>query len=67
MAEKSRISLRTIRRDANDKRKKMETEKSISEDDGFKSHENIQKLIDKYIKEIDALLEEKIKALMEFN
>jgi len=64
MAEKSRISLRTIRRDANDKVKKMEHDKTIPEDDGFRAHESIQKLIDKYIKEIDVLLDEKSKALM---
>ena len=65
MAEKSRISLRTIRRDANDKLKKLQSDKTISEDEYFKSHEDIQKLTDKYIKEIDELLEEKGKALME--
>ncbi|HBG60316.1 MAG: ribosome recycling factor [Omnitrophica WOR_2 bacterium GWF2_38_59] len=64
MAEQSRISLRTIRKDANDKIKKLEHDKAIAEDDGFKAHESIQKLIDKYIKEIDVLLEEKSKALM---
>ncbi len=65
MAEKSRISLRTIRRDANDKLKKLQSDKTISEDEYFRSHEDIQKLTDKYIKEIDELLEEKGKALME--
>ena len=65
MAEKSRISLRTIRRDANDKLKKLQNDKTISEDDYFKSHEEVQKLTDKYIKLIDALLDEKSKTLME--
>lgn len=65
MAEKSRISLRTIRRDANDKLKKLQNDKAISEDDYFKSHEDVQKLTDKYIKEIDTLLEDKSKSLME--
>jgi ribosome recycling factor len=65
MAEKTRISLRTIRRDANDRIKKLEGEKTVSEDDGFKTHEEIQKLTDKYIKDVDVLLEEKSKALME--
>ncbi len=63
MAEKSRISLRTIRRDANDHLKKMETEKKISEDEGFRAHDEVQKLTDRYIKEVDALLEEKSKIL----
>jgi ribosome recycling factor len=65
MAEKSRISLRTIRRDANDKLKKLQNDKTISEDEFFKSHDEVQKLTDKYIKQIDALLDEKSKVLME--
>lgn len=65
MAEKSRISLRTIRRDANDKLKKLQNDKTISEDEHFKAHEEVQKLTDKYIKEIDVLLEDKSKVLME--
>ncbi len=66
MAEKSRISLRTIRRDANEKLKKTLTEKKISEDEKFKAEESIQKLTDKFIKEIDVLLEDKNRALTEF-
>lgn len=65
MAEKSRISLRTIRRDANDRFKKLQSDKAISEDEYFKSHDEVQKLTDKYIKEIDHLLEEKGKSLMD--
>jgi len=67
MSEKSRVSLRTIRRDSNDKIKKLESDKIISKDEGFRSHESIQKLTDKYIKEIDKLLEEKSNSLMQLN
>lgn len=63
MAEKSRVSLRTIRREANDRIKKMQSEKAVAEDESFKAQETIQKVTDKYIKEIDILLEEKGKAL----
>ena len=63
MAEKSRISLRTIRRDANEKVKKMQADKIVSEDDNFKAQEQIQKLTDKYIKDVDLLVEEKNKEL----
>ncbi|MCA9400418.1 MAG: ribosome recycling factor [Candidatus Omnitrophica bacterium] len=66
MAEKSRVSLRTIRRDSNDRLKKLQSDKSISEDEYFKGHEDVQKLTDKYIKEIDHLLDEKSKQLSEF-
>lgn len=64
MAEHGRISIRTVRRDANDKLKKMKADKAIGEDDEFRAHEEIQKLTDKYIKEVDKLLEEKSEALM---
>ena len=65
MAEKSRVSLRTVRRDENDKLKKMKSDKTIAEDDYFKLHDEVQKLTDKYIKEIDDLLEQKNKSLTE--
>ena len=64
MTEKHRISLRTIRRDANEHIKKMQSDKAIAEDESFKSQDQIQKLTDKYIKEIDSLLEAKSKELM---
>ncbi len=63
MAEKAKVSLRTIRRDANDKLKKMQSEKSIPEDESFKAQDAIQKLTDKYIKEIDVILEAKSREL----
>lgn len=65
MAEKSRVALRTIRREANDKIKKSQSEKLISEDESFKAQEAIQKSTDKYIAVIDGLLEDKNKSLME--
>ncbi|MDP1853435.1 MAG: ribosome recycling factor [Candidatus Omnitrophota bacterium] len=64
MAEDGRISLRTIRRDANEEIKKLETDKIISEDERFKSQEQIQKLTDKYIADTDKLLSEKEKELL---
>ncbi|MFA5087994.1 MAG: ribosome recycling factor [Candidatus Omnitrophota bacterium] len=67
MAENGKVSLRTIRRDANEKAKKLEAEGLISEDENFRAQEAIQKLIDKYIKEIDTVLDGKIKELGEFN
>ena len=65
MAEHGRISLRTIRRDANDKVKKMKQDKQVSEDDSFRAQDEIQKLVDKYTKEIDQVLEEKQRELVE--
>ncbi len=66
MAENGRVSLRTIRREANDKIKKIFSEKHISEDENFKSQEEIQKLTDRYIKEVDKILEAKNKELVVF-
>lgn len=65
MSERGRVTLRTIRRDANDKLKKMQGEGHVSEDDKFKGEEEVQKMTDRFIKEIDALLEKKSKELRE--
>jgi ribosome recycling factor len=65
MAERGRVTLRTIRRDANDKIKKIQSEGHMSEDDKFKSEEEVQKMTDRFIKEIDALVEKKSKELRE--
>jgi ribosome recycling factor len=65
MAEEGRISLRTIRRNANEAIKKLEEEKTISEDDRFKFQEQIQKFTDKHIENIEQLLKEKEQELTE--
>ncbi len=67
MAEKGRVSLRTIRREANEKLKKMQYDKLITEDDNFRGQEEVQKLTDKYIKEIDKIMEDKNKELTELH
>ena len=56
MAENGRISLRSIRRDMNDHIKKMQNDSVISEDDSFRGQQDVQKLTDKYIKEVDQIL-----------
>ena len=66
MAEEGRVSLRTIRRDANDAVKKMESDKKISEDERFKAQDEVQKVTDKYIKDLESLLVEKEKELAAF-
>lgn len=63
--EQGRVSIRNIRRDANNQLKELVKNKSISEDDEHRATEVIQKLTDKYISEIDALLVVKEKDLME--
>ncbi len=63
IAEESRVSIRTIRRDANEAVKKLKAEKQMSEDEAFKSQDAIQKLTDKYIEQINALVKTKEQEL----
>ena len=62
-AEEGRVSLRSIRRDANEKMKALEKEKKITEDDSFKSQTDIQKLTDRYIQSVDQTQASKEKEL----
>ena len=64
-AEGGRIAIRNIRRDAISDIKDLYKEKIISEDDERRAEDAIQVLTDKYIKEIDNILNEKEKDLME--
>ena len=64
-AEEAKVSVRNIRRDAMEDIKKAEKAKEISEDARKTYEEDIQKLTDKYIKDIDGVAEEKEKELME--
>lgn len=63
-SEDFKVRIRNERRDANDKLKKLEKEGEITEDDLKKAQDNVQKLTDKFTKEIDALLEVKEKDIM---
>ncbi len=64
-AENARISVRNIRRDALADFKSLLKEKDISEDEERKAADDVQKLTDKFIAEIDRELAEKEKDLME--
>ena len=55
-AEEGRVSIRNVRRDANDHIKKLLKDKEISEDEARRGEEAVQKLTDKYIAEADKLL-----------
>ena len=63
-SEEFKVRLRNERRDANDKLKKLEKEGEITEDDLKKAQDNVQKMTDKYTKEVDVLLEIKEKDIM---
>ncbi|EIB99867.1 MULTISPECIES: ribosome recycling factor [Pantoea] len=65
-AEQGRVSVRNVRRDANDKIKALLKDKEISEDDERRAQDEIQKMTDAYIKKVDAALSEKETELMDF-
>ena len=64
-AEEAKVALRNIRRDGNDAVKKLEKSKEIPEDEAKKGQESMQKLVDKYIKLVDAARTAKEKEVME--
>ena len=64
LAEKAKISIRNIRREANDKLKKDLKDKKISEDENKGSEKKIQKLTDSQIVELEKKLQEKEKEIM---
>jgi len=66
MSEEGRVSLRTIRRDAKEHIEKLEKDKAVSEDDKFRSVEELQKIVDKYIARIDEILKSKEEEILKF-
>jgi len=65
MGEKSRVSIRNIRRDANEEFKKLQKDSEISEDEAKRAIDDTQKLTDSYIEQINKLLEAKEKEILE--
>ncbi|MFD2097796.1 ribosome recycling factor [Corallincola platygyrae] len=65
-AENARVAVRNIRRDANSDLKELLKEKEISEDEDRKGHDDVQKITDTYVKQVDELLKAKEQELMEF-
>ena len=62
--EEAKVAVRNIRREANDKCKEMKKSGEMNEDEIKQSEKRIQDLTDKYIKEIDAISEDKNKEIM---
>ena len=65
MAEQSRVSIRNTRRDANDELKKAEKDGIISEDDLKRAEDEVQKLTDSYVAQVNDKLEEKEEEILE--
>ena len=64
-AENARVAVRNVRRDANHHLKDLLKEKEVSEDEEHRAQDEIQQLTDKYIADIEAMLQTKEKELME--
>lgn len=64
-AEGARVAVRNVRRDALHSVKELQKDKEIGEDDEHRAQEEIQKLTDKYVAQIDAVLAEKEAEMME--
>ena len=64
-AEQSRVGIRNIRRDGNEELKKLLKDSKITEDEESKGETELQKLTDSYIVQVNHILEEKEKEIME--
>jgi ribosome recycling factor len=64
-AEHARNGVRQARRDGNDRLKKLEKDKAISQDDEHRGHEEVQRLHDHYIGEVNRSLQSKEAQIME--
>jgi ribosome recycling factor len=62
--EDSKIAVRNLRRDANESLKKLAKDKEISEDDERRSQDEVQKMTDRFVAEIDKIISEKEKEIM---
>jgi ribosome recycling factor len=64
LAEEGKVAIRNIRRDAIDSLRKLEKSKEISEDDSKSQQEQVDKLTDKFVKNIDKVTTEKEKEIL---
>lgn len=65
MSEDNKVAIRNIRRDANEMLKDLKTEKEITEDDLYRSQEEVQKTTDQFISQVDELCAAKEKEILE--
>ncbi len=66
MAEEARVAIRNVRRDAIEKLKAKKKNKELSEDEMYKLQDKVQEITDEHIKEVDKILSEKEKEILEF-
>ena len=66
IAEESRVVVRNLRREANDRLKAIAKDKKVSEDEERRSHDQIQKTTDRFIAKVDELLKKKEQEILSF-
>ncbi len=64
--EEHKIAIRNLRRDANEMLKSLKKDGEISEDDAFKGQDQVQKITDEFIAQIDSIYKDKEKEILEF-
>ena len=62
--EHAKVAVRNVRKDANDKVKKLEKDKAISEDESKRAQDKIQKITDEFVAKVDSLCEQKEAELL---
>lgn len=65
MGEDAKVAIRMVRRDANDSLKKLKKSSEITEDDFNDAEKEVQSLTDEYVKEVDQLIKDKEKEILE--
>ncbi|MGD8243378.1 MAG: ribosome recycling factor, partial [Desulfobacterales bacterium] len=64
--EEHKIAIRNLRRDANEMLKSLKKDGDISEDDAFKGQDQVQKITDEFVAQIDSIYKDKEKEILEF-
>lgn len=64
LSEKAKVAIRNIRKESNDKIKKLEKDKIITEDESKKAYDEVQKHTDDYVKKIDDILKHKEEEIL---
>jgi ribosome recycling factor len=66
ISEDYKVAIRNIRRDSNELLKGLKKDSDISEDDSFKAQDQVQKITDEHIRQIDDIYKDKEKEILEF-
>src|SRR5262245_13700725 len=64
LAEEARVAVRNVRRDANDRLKALAKDKSVSQDEERRGHDQIQKTTDKFVAKVDELTKKKEQEIL---